>query len=555
MNQPQPEHTVVDGTFAATDDSNHQHVFDQICRIARKEYGSVSPLLIRLYNDVNALYAGHWTSHEACEVSYHDFSHALDVVLATARMTAGWNRTDGHVRIPEEIFLCGLGAAFFHDAGYIKDKGDLEGHGGKYTFTHVERSMELAHQYLLENHWSPYAIGLIPRIIAITDYNEQHDMAALFAAGHELVIAKIVATSDLVAQMADIDYTLRIKDLYQEFKEVYEFESPKALEERGAHVYKSVEEVVNGTISFYEDFVVPQLQRFGRMDRYLGVYFGEGRNPYLENIAANLSSQLMSKNATWRRLGDILTELGLVSDETLDRALAQQKHNGASGRDHASNSIRKKLLPWLNSHYECNCLGDILLEMGAIDSEALCQGLLSQLLPDDLAAKLTRNELLFLVRVSLLLQNICKGPWILGQIMEMTNKLLPCEASSIFVAKPDSEEMLVSLPTGPKRKFLLGKVIPIDKGLAGWVYRHHRPAIVAQPEKDARFDVGTDRQVGFETRSILAVPLLVNGECIGVVEALNKIGGPFSEHDMHLLVILTNMMSISLGGILYLQNL
>ncbi|MFH1020529.1 MAG: hypothetical protein V1782_07980 [Pseudomonadota bacterium] len=65
-----------------------------IFAIARDEYGEVPPRLTSLFSDVADLYAGHWPSHEACAVTYHNFSHALDVCLAAARMLSGWNKVE-----------------------------------------------------------------------------------------------------------------------------------------------------------------------------------------------------------------------------------------------------------------------------------------------------------------------------------------------------------------------------------------------------------------------------------------------------------------------------
>jgi GAF domain-containing protein len=74
--------------------------------------------------------------------------------------------------------------------------------------------------------------------------------------------------------------------------------------------------------------------------------------------------------------------------------------------------------------------------------------------------------------------------------------------------------------------------------------------MVANALADDRFHDGIDRQTGFTTRSILAVPLLVNGECLGVIESVNKINGNFNEHDLNLLVILSHIFAGVMGDIL-----
>lgn len=530
-----------------------QGTIDLLLAIVKEEYGRVPARLDRLIRDVADLYEGRWPTHEACEAPYHNFGHALDAALTVTRMAAGWNRSGNQPKFPEELFLCGIAAGFFHDSGYIKDKGDREGRGGKYTFTHVRRGMEMAARYLADTRWPTSAQLLVPAMISLTDYRQEPDTESLFHEPLELAMARIIPTADLVAQMADTEYLPRLKDLFVEFKEVYEHEGAEHIRQLGAPVYKSAKELKDGVLQFYEDFVAPRLARYGHMDHYLTVFFGEGRNPYHENIAANLSSQLLDLRGQWRRLGDVLRGLGLASGEQINAALAaqQQKKYARFSSEHLLSAIKECLLPWMDRHSNGRCLGDILMDMNAISPSALAKGLLHQMMPESLLKGMDQQELIALVRISMLLHNICKGPWILHEALEMTNGLIGCEASSVLLAKPGTEEMLIALPTGPRGKALQGQAISVEMGLAGWVYRNGQPAIAANVLADARFDKAVDHCFDFETRSLLAVPLRVNGICIGVIEAVNKRDDKFTEHDMHVLTMLANMVSSALLNIIH----
>lgn len=536
----------------------HQQIVELIFAIAREEYGKVPPRLAALFADVADLYAGRWSSHEACAVTYHNFGHSLNVCLAAARMLSGWNKVEQAQALDGKYFQLGMAAGLFHDAGYIKNKGDHAGAGGKFTLIHVERSMEIAREYLGRKRWPAEEVDAVCRIISITDYTYLPDLAPLFTDPRLKALAQMVATADLVAQMADTDYVQRIDDLFAEFKEVYKFEKRAALAKKGTKVYKSVQEIKDGTIAFYEQFVVPTLGKLGRMDRYLTNFFGDGRNPYQENIAANLSGHLMDVRSQWRRLGDILTELGLATNDQIANALDKQQALVGKKTDSSKKFnllIREHILPWFTARaQEGRCLGDILMEMQAVEPKSLAKGLLAQMLPDSLYESLSPKELHFLLQAAILLQNICKGPWILGVVLEMANEILDCEASSILIADLDEQEMLVALPTGPKKNVVYGKGIAMDKGLSGWVYRNGQPARVSNVNADARFDHGMDKNIDFVTRSILAVPLHVNGECIGAVEALNKSDDNFTTHDMNVLAILANMLANVMVGVLCLQS-
>jgi GAF domain-containing protein len=117
--------------------------------------------------------------------------------------------------------------------------------------------------------------------------------------------------------------------------------------------------------------------------------------------------------------------------------------------------------------------------------------------------------------------------------------------------------MLIAIPTGPNKDQLDGQTFPADKGLAGWVFSHGHPAIVSNVSEDERFDAEIDKNTRgkFETKSIMAVPLHINGELIGVMEAINKVEGEFTEHDMNILTLVANVITTSLEGVFRLQEL
>ncbi len=520
-----------------------------ICEITRRSYKPPKHFTA-LFGDVVALYNGRWPTHEACQVGYHNLDHALDVALAVARMAAGWNKVHRKQPLSADIFCVGIAAALFHDAGYIKEKNDEEGRGGKYTFSHVKRSADLARCYLRDKGWSARAVELAPLMISVTDFHKEPSLTGIFDTYLEEVMARMVATADLVAQMADVDYLNRIKDLYDEFKEGYDAEASENLAAKGIQVFSSVQEILDGTFVFYEEFVLPRLQALGRMDGYLTAFFGDGRNPYQENIVSNLSSQFMDDRGHWQRLGEILKNLGVVTAGQLDKALNRQRlENSGAGKavDGSLSAISKNLLAWLNQDVSGRYLGNILMDMGVIDPAILCRGLLAQMLPPALLDKMTAAEVFFLLRVSMLLHNSRQGPWVIEGILEMTNEHLGCEASSILLIDKEAGEMVVAMPAGLKKDFLRKKRIPIDKGLSSWVCRHQTPARVENVRLDERFYETIDENVGFQTTSLLAVPLHVNGQLAGVIELLNKIDGAFTEHDIDILTVLANAIGSALG--------
>lgn len=77
--------------------------------------------------------------------------------------------------------------------------------------------------------------------------------------------------------------------------------------------------------------------------------------------------------------------------------------------------------------------------------------------------------------------------------------------------------------------------IPVSQGVVGASIAENRPIVVNDAGHDARFHGQTDAQTGYQTHSLLAMPLCGStGEVIGALQVLNKPGG-FAQEDLNLL--------------------
>ncbi len=207
----------------------------QVSSITKSIYGRCPKRLFELYNDVKDLYEGRWPEYEACQVGYHTFHHVEEVALATSYMVAGWHKS-GKEPIPLELFLCGMAACLFHDAGYLKDKGDQIGKGGKYSFTHEVRSAKIALRYLNSKNWPERSKIIVPEMILLTDIKIPPRPSKKLSY-IENVIASMVASADLLAQMADPNYLDHLSHLLEELQEAYAIEGIDKLSRRGINCF------------------------------------------------------------------------------------------------------------------------------------------------------------------------------------------------------------------------------------------------------------------------------------------------------------------------------
>lgn len=88
--------------------------------------------------------------------------------------------------------------------------------------------------------------------------------------------------------------------------------------------------------------------------------------------------------------------------------------------------------------------------------------------------------------------------------------------------------------------------LKVGQGIAGWVLENKEPVMINDVYADKRFFSDIDAASGFVTHSILAVPLLVEGTVVGVVEAINKQVGRFDTSDLDLMRAIASPLAIAL---------
>ena len=85
---------------------------------------------------------------------------------------------------------------------------------------------------------------------------------------------------------------------------------------------------------------------------------------------------------------------------------------------------------------------------------------------------------------------------------------------------------------------------PVDKGIAGLVYRTGKPQIVHDAYKSPYFAREVDRKARYRTRNMLDVPLMLEGRMIGVLCAVNKKEGDFSQTHVEVLTTIANLVAL-----------
>lgn len=151
-----------------------------------------------------------------------------------------------------------------------------------------------------------------------------------------------------------------------------------------------------------------------------------------------------------------------------------------------------------------------------------------------------------LAEVSLWLNSTWDLHDLLGRIMRAAQEVLLAGASSLLLVDRERNRLVFEVATGSAGRTLEQRFFPIDRGIAGWVVANNKPALVPDVQQDERFFGEIDRRSGFHTRSLLAVPVRIRGEVVGVLEALNRLGGTFTELDQESALMLAAQAGVAL---------
>jgi signal transduction histidine kinase len=107
---------------------------------------------------------------------------------------------------------------------------------------------------------------------------------------------------------------------------------------------------------------------------------------------------------------------------------------------------------------------------------------------------------------------------IITEATELTNS----ELASILEYDEDASELRFLAMQWFERDLLRPMGVPLEGSAAGWVFRKGQPLIIQDVHADQRHFKVVDRMTNHLTQSLVAVPLMVRGHVVGVLEALNK---------------------------------
>lgn len=249
-------------------------------------FGAVGGGYIEEFMDaVEVLFNGRYPGYQAMDTAYHDITHTLQATLCLVELVFLRHEKGVQPRITADDFRCALVAVLFHDIGFLKEVGDLEGTGAKYTHLHEQRSCDFARSFLEQRDWADGDIRYVENLISSTgprvNVNEIR-----FRSPIERLLGQAVCTGDYIGQISDPRYPDRLEPLFNEFAESYRYQGIPA----DQWPFKSYEALLRGTPAFWDIFVQRKLnQECAGIWRHLEDPV-TGDNRYMASVERNLAT-------------------------------------------------------------------------------------------------------------------------------------------------------------------------------------------------------------------------------------------------------------------------
>ncbi len=156
-----------------------------------------------------------------------------------------------------------------------------------------------------------------------------------------------------------------------------------------------------------------------------------------------------------------------------------------------------------------------------------------------------------LYRVHRLHGSVADLDGLLDVLLEESQAVANAEASSLLLYDPALDELYFHITkgdSGDQEALKEGLRLKLGEGIAGIVAQTRASLNVADAQTDPRVHRDADSLSNFDTRSLLALPLVENDELLGVLELVNKVGGgPFTDFDQRVMEMFSSQAASAIG--------
>lgn len=139
------------------------------------------------------------------------------------------------------------------------------------------------------------------------------------------------------------------------------------------------------------------------------------------------------------------------------------------------------------------------------------------------------------------------GSELLDSIVGVARAIFGAQAASITLYDAETRELVFVAVAGAGADSLVGRRIPADAGIAGWVFTARQPLVVEDVASDPRFAGDVAQSTGYVPKGLMAAPLLGDDAALGVLSVLDRPKRTrFSLVEMDLLGLFASQAAVAL---------
>jgi len=136
---------------------------------------------------------------------------------------------------------------------------------------------------------------------------------------------------------------------------------------------------------------------------------------------------------------------------------------------------------------------------------------------------------------------------LIEQVLRLVMAAVEAEAALVFRVDHKRTDMKIRFMSGRDCK-MITFYRELGQGVVGWVAKYREPVIVNDVAADPRVDAEIEKNSHIKIKSVLTVPLIGKGQMIGVIEAINKTEGEFTDADLDVLIGLANQIAVAIDN-------
>lgn len=160
------------------------------------------------------------------------------------------------------------------------------------------------------------------------------------------------------------------------------------------------------------------------------------------------------------------------------------------------------------------------------------------------------SKLLSLIGITSIIASSLDKKKVLKSILDQTKVLMECTGSSVLLVDAETNQLYFEVLSNEEDMEALSEIrLEKGEGIAGKVWETGESLLIEDARKDERFSYKVDQKLEIKTKSLIAVPLIVNENVIGVMEAINKTdNSSFTDFDLEIFKTLSIQAAIAIDN-------